>query len=62
MGGNVRVGLEDNIYLKKGTKAKSNAELVAKIVGIAHELNIETASSDEARQMLGLKGAQNVNF
>ena len=52
MGGNVRVGLEDN----------SNAELVAKIVGIAHELNIETASSDEARQMLGLKGAQNVNF
>ena len=62
MGGNVRVGLEDNIYLKKGVKAKSNAELVAKIVTIAHELNIETANPDKARQMLCLKGTQNLNF
>jgi uncharacterized protein (DUF849 family) len=62
MGGNVRVGLEDNIYLGKGELAKSNAELVAKIVRILHELSIETATPDEARAMLGLKGAHNVGF
>jgi 3-keto-5-aminohexanoate cleavage enzyme len=54
MGGNVRVGMEDNIYLEKGALAKSNAELVAKIARIAKELGREIATPDEARQILGL--------
>ncbi|MBV9197870.1 MAG: 3-keto-5-aminohexanoate cleavage protein [Solirubrobacterales bacterium] len=57
LGGNVRVGLEDSIYLAKGELAKSNAEQVAKIRRILTELSLETASAHEARQMLGLKGA-----
>lgn len=48
MGGNVRVGFEDNIYLSKGVKAASNGELVAKVVRIAKELGREIATSDEA--------------
>jgi len=55
MGGHVRVGMEDNIYLEKGVLAKSNAELVAKVVRIATELGRQTATPDEARQILGLK-------
>lgn len=55
MGGNVRVGFEDNIYLSKGVKASSNGELVAKVVRIAKELGREIATSDEARVILGLK-------
>ena len=55
MGGNVRVGFEDNIYLSKGAKASSNGELVAKVVRIAKELGREIATSDEARAILGLK-------
>lgn len=55
MGGNVRVGLEDNIYISKGVLAKSNAELVEKVVRIAKELNRPIASCQEARQILGLK-------
>ena len=55
MGGNVRVGFEDNIYLSKGVKASSNGELVAKVVRIAKELGREIATSDEARAILGLK-------
>jgi uncharacterized protein (DUF849 family) len=62
MGGHVRVGLEDNIYIKKGVLAKSNAELVEKIVRLADILNREVATPDDARQMLGLKGKDNVNF
>ena len=62
IGGNARVGLEDNLYLEKGQMAKSNAEQVAKIVRIARELGIEPATSDEARQILGLKGLDHVNF
>jgi uncharacterized protein (DUF849 family) len=62
LGGNVRVGLEDNLYLEKGVLAKSNAELVAKIVRIARELGREPASPDEARQTLGLKGLSRVAF
>jgi 3-keto-5-aminohexanoate cleavage enzyme len=54
-GGCVRVGLEDNIYYKKGELAKSNAQLVARIVRIARELGKEPATPDEARQILGLK-------
>jgi len=55
MGGHVRVGMEDNIYLEKGVLAESNAELVAKVVRIAKELGREIATPDEARQILGLK-------
>jgi len=53
MGGNFRVGLEDNLYLSKGVKAKSNAELVAKMVRIMKEFDLEPATSDEARVILG---------
>jgi len=55
MGGHVRIGMEDNIYLEKGMLAKSNAELVAKVARIAKELGREIATPDEARQILGLK-------
>lgn len=54
MGGHVRVGFEDNIYLSEGVPAKSNAELVEKIVRIARELGREVASPDEARKILRL--------
>jgi len=62
MGGNVRVGLEDNLYLEKGVMAKSNAEQVAKIVRIARELGKEPATPDEARRSLGLKGIDYVSY
>jgi uncharacterized protein (DUF849 family) len=57
MGGNVRVGLEDSLYLGRGELAKSNADQVAKIVRILRELSLEIATPDEAREMLSLKGA-----
>jgi uncharacterized protein (DUF849 family) len=59
LGGNVRVGLEDSIHLAKGVLAESNAQQVEKIARILGELSIEVASPDEAREMLGLKGAGN---
>jgi uncharacterized protein (DUF849 family) len=62
LGGNCRVGLEDNLYLDRGRMAKSNAEQVAKIVRIARELGIDPATPDEARQILGLKGIDKVNY
>jgi uncharacterized protein (DUF849 family) len=62
MGGHVRVGLEDNLYLEKGVKAKSNAEQVEKIIRIAWELGIEPATPDEARSILNLKGLDKVKF
>jgi len=62
MGGNARVGLEDNLFLEKGVKAKSNAEQVEKIVRIARELGAEPATPDEARQILNLKGLDKVRF
>ncbi|MFJ4115127.1 3-keto-5-aminohexanoate cleavage protein [Pseudomonas psychrophila] len=62
MGGHVRVGLEDSIYLEKGVIAKSNADQVRKIRRILEELSYEIATPDEARQILGLKGAHNVGF
>lgn len=52
MGGNVRVGFEDNLYLSKGVLAKSNGELVDKVVRLAKELGREIATSDEAREIL----------
>ena len=57
LGGNVRVGLEDNIYLSKGVLAKSNAELVAKARRILEDLGASVATSDETRAMLGLRRA-----
>lgn len=54
MGGHVRVGFEDNIYLSKGVKAKSNAELVEKIVRLAKELDREIATPNEARRILNI--------
>lgn len=55
MGGNVRVGFEDNLYLSKGVLAKSNGELVEKVVRLAGELGREIASPAEAREILSLK-------
>ncbi|MBO7256548.1 MAG: 3-keto-5-aminohexanoate cleavage protein [Bacteroidales bacterium] len=55
MGGHVRVGFEDNLYLEKGVLAKSNGELVAKVVRLAKELGREVATSAEAREILSLK-------
>lgn len=55
LGGCVRVGMEDNIYYKKGELVKSNAQLVERIVRIARDLGKEPATPDEARQILGLK-------
>lgn len=52
LGGNVRVGFEDNLYVSKGVLAKSNAELVEKMVRIIRELGFEPAGPEEARQML----------
>lgn len=54
MGGHVRVGFEDNVYLEKGVLAKSNGELVAKAARIARELGREIATPQEAREILGL--------
>ena len=62
MGGHVRTGLEDSVYLGKGELAPSNAALVAKIVRILRELSLESATPTEARAMLGLKGASEVGF
>lgn len=61
-GGHMRVGLEDNLYLSKGALAKSSAEQVEKAIRIARELDLENASPDEAREILGLKGPGKVNF
>ncbi len=62
MGGNVRVGLEDNLYYGKGELAESNAALVGRIRRILTELSLDIATPDEAREMLALKGPANVNF
>jgi len=62
MGGNVRVGLEDSLYLAKGRLARNSAEQVAKIRRILEELSLEVATPEEARAMLDLKGADQVAF
>ncbi len=62
MGGNVRVGLEDSLWIGKGHLAKTNAEQVSKIRRILEELGLEVASPDDARRILKLKGKNNVNF
>ncbi|KRB93551.1 3-keto-5-aminohexanoate cleavage protein [Noviherbaspirillum sp. Root189] len=62
MGGNVRVGLEDSLWLKKGELAESNASQVAKVRRILEELGLEVASPADARELLALKGPNNVGF
>ncbi len=63
MGGNVRVGLEDNLYLGPGTLAESNADLVEKMVDLTHELaGRRPATPDETRTFLGLKGQGETAF
>ncbi|NIP76311.1 MAG: 3-keto-5-aminohexanoate cleavage protein, partial [Xanthomonadales bacterium] len=62
MGANVRVGLEDSLYIGKGELAPSNAAQVAKIRRILEDLSLEIASPDEAREMLALKGGDQVAF
>jgi len=60
MGGHVRVGLEDNLYLGRGELAQNNAEQVKKIRGILEALSLEIATPAEARTILSLKGADKV--
>ena len=62
MGGNVRVGLEDSLYISKGKLAESNADQVAKIRRILDELSLDIATPTEARSMLDLKGGDQVAF
>ena len=62
MGGHVRVGLEDSLFIERGQLAASNAQQVAKIVRILAEMGHVPATPAEARQMLGLKGGDRVEF
>jgi uncharacterized protein (DUF849 family) len=62
MGGNVRVGLEDNLFIKYRELSPGNGPLVEKMRRIIEELGREIATPDEARKMLGLKGIDKVNF
>jgi uncharacterized protein (DUF849 family) len=62
MGGNVRVGLEDSLFITRGKLAESNAEQVAKVRRVIEELGNEVATPDEAREILGLKGGDKVKF
>ncbi len=55
MGGHIRVGFEDNIFYRKGELAQSNAQLVARIVRLAEEVNRKVAEPEEAREILGLE-------
>ena len=61
-GSNVRVGLEDSLYLSQGRLATSNAEQVEKIRRILDELSYDVATPDEARRRLALKGGNEVAF
>ncbi|HUZ72074.1 MAG TPA: 3-keto-5-aminohexanoate cleavage protein [Stellaceae bacterium] len=62
MGGSVRVGLEDSLYLGRGQLAKSNAEQVRRIRTILENLSLDVATPDDARAMLALKGGDRVTF
>jgi uncharacterized protein (DUF849 family) len=62
MGGHVRVGLEDNLWAAKGRLAQSNAEQVAAIKSVIESLGFSVATPDEAREIMGLKGRDNVAF
>jgi uncharacterized protein (DUF849 family) len=62
MGGNVRVGLEDSLWIGRGKLAESNATQVLQVRQIIEGLGLSIASPDDARQILGLKGGHQVNF
>jgi len=62
MGGNTRVGLEDNLYLEKGAMATSSGQQVEKIIRIGKEHGLEPATPEEAREMLKLKGLEKVRY
>jgi len=62
MGGHIRVGLEDNLLIDRGELAKSNGQLVEKMRHICEELGSAVATPTEAREMIGLKGMEKVNF
>jgi uncharacterized protein (DUF849 family) len=62
MSGHVRVGMEDNIYIRPGRLCESNVEMVEDIKTIAEIFGRELATPDEAREILGLKGDDKVNF
>jgi uncharacterized protein (DUF849 family) len=62
LGGNVRVGLEDSLFISRGQLAESNAQQVSKIRRMLNEHGLEAASPAEAREMLGLKGRANTRF
>jgi uncharacterized protein (DUF849 family) len=61
-GANVRIGLEDSLWIAPGELAQSNADQVTKIRKILDGLSLEVATPNEAREMLNLKGGDNVNF
>jgi len=62
MGGHVRVGLEDSLFIARGEMATSNAQQVEKVKSILETQGNQIATPDEARAMLGLKGAREVQF
>ncbi len=62
MGGNIRVGLEDSIWISRGKLAESNAQQVTKARNLVEGLGLEIATPEEAREMLALKGGDAVNF
>jgi uncharacterized protein (DUF849 family) len=62
MGGNVRVGMEDSLWVGPGQLAESNAQQVTKVRQILEGIGLEIASADEAREILSLKGGDKVNF
>lgn len=62
MGGHARVGLEDNLYLERNVLAKNSGEQVAKLIRIAGEFGIQPATPTQAREILGLKGMDKVNY
>jgi uncharacterized protein (DUF849 family) len=62
MGGNVRVGLEDSLWIGRGKLAESNAAQVRVVRGLIEGLGLEVATPDEAREILELKGGDRTNF
>jgi 3,5-dioxohexanoate:acetyl-CoA acetone transferase len=62
MGGNMRVGLEDSLWIGPGKLAETNAQQVTKARQIIEGLGLEIAAPDDAREILGLKGGDKVNF
>jgi uncharacterized protein (DUF849 family) len=62
LGGNVRVGLEDSLWAGRGELASSNAVQVKKVRTMIETLGLQVATSDEAREILGLKGGDQVSF